>query len=429
MIRRVVPHASMGGHYQNTMVAERDLVPECVILLHRHGDRSPLRGHAPDEELPTVGQGGQFDHTKDLDAAWWRERMVPLHELQRLGQLYPIDLPNMESQRDAHSAPFGCLTSLGLNHLRHIGKDLRLRYCEHGLGKTRIEAFSTNYHRTQLSAQGLLDGMLAGRGGVPVVVMPLEDNFLNNFESKGAEMTRLMRGVEARASFKEIEEAVGGPLKSALHQLAPMVFPIESDGRFRWMMAADYFWCAQSHGLDVPAQLGALSSATIEHLAWRFSQFYGDRELLRAMSGSLLSNILERASRVGSGAKSPAMGVEDIVCFSCHDVTIMSLLYALQSDLVKAKGYWSPYGSTIMLEVLGSKPQICVGKDTTDLGLGQSKEVSTIDSDEQRTSRRGDKSILRVEIDGMPLQSPLCDENGIMTLGHFHSSVGNLLSN
>lgn len=55
---------------------------------------------------------------------------------------------------------------------------------------SRLEVFSTNYRRTQLSAQGFLDGLLkaGGRGGVPVVVRPRADDFLNQWESRGHEM-------------------------------------------------------------------------------------------------------------------------------------------------------------------------------------------------------------------------------------------------
>lgn len=52
----------------------------------------------------------------------------------------------------------------------------------------RIEVFSTNYRRTQLSAQGFLDGFLGGMGGVPVVVRPRAEDFLNQWESRGHEM-------------------------------------------------------------------------------------------------------------------------------------------------------------------------------------------------------------------------------------------------
>lgn len=48
--------------------------------------------------------------------------------------------------------------------------------------------FSTNYRRTQLSAQGFLDGFLGGKGGVPVVVRPRAEDFLNQWESRGHEM-------------------------------------------------------------------------------------------------------------------------------------------------------------------------------------------------------------------------------------------------
>lgn len=52
----------------------------------------------------------------------------------------------------------------------------------------RVGVFSTNYRRTQLSAQGFLEGFLGGKGGVDVVVRPRAEDFLNQWESPGHEM-------------------------------------------------------------------------------------------------------------------------------------------------------------------------------------------------------------------------------------------------
>lgn len=50
-------------------------------------------------------------------------------------------------------------------------------------------------------------------------------------------------------------------------------------------MAADYFMSARARGLRVAPELAALGTATIRHLIWRFSRFYGDEEMMNTMVG------------------------------------------------------------------------------------------------------------------------------------------------
>ncbi|CAM9529318.1 unnamed protein product [Discosporangium mesarthrocarpum] len=283
--------------------------------------------------------------------------------------------------------------------------------------------------------------MLGGRGGVPVTVRPAEEDFLNQFETKGETMRKLMQRVESGGSFREREEKIGGPLKRALNALAPAIFPLEPNGRFRWMMAADYFWCAEAHGLEILPELKALGPATIAHLVWRFSRFYGDRDLLRTMTGPMLSDILERArrchggdrirdkqSRRRRGGPGAAAGMEGVVSFSCHDVTIMSLLYALRSDLVKQEDYWSPYGSTIVFELFKPKPS----KE----GLGSNGAEGTAPEGWAGNvmgsgGSAGGVQMVRVIVDGVELRSPLCrggsDLGGMMSLEDMRSGFRELL--
>ena len=67
----------------------------------------------------------------------------------------------------------------------------------------RVRVFSTNYRRTQLSAQGFLEGFLGGKGGVPVVVRPRAEDFLNQWESRGHEMYEVcpFGGLDCRVWF------------------------------------------------------------------------------------------------------------------------------------------------------------------------------------------------------------------------------------
>ncbi|CAM9571897.1 unnamed protein product [Scytosiphon promiscuus] len=339
--------------------AETSESPLSLLIFHRHGDRSPLRGHTPDEELATQsgkatdnGVGGVPPAAKTAED-YWRKQLVSPEEVRRLDKLYPVKCsPGEAVPPDEESAPFGCLTSLGLKQLRERGRVFRQGYSVDGIDAARVEVFSTNYRRTQLSAQGFLDGFLGdaegGRGGgvVPVVVRPKADDFLNQWESQGHVMYERMMMVESGPAFQETEESVGGPLKRKLHELDPALFPLPRGGRFRWMMAADYFMSARARGLRVAPELDALGTATIRHLIWRFSRFYGDEEMMKTMAGPLLAYIIEcaktgnisavtgkRDSRTVPGTVPGTEGVggssstlSRVVSSSCHDVTVLALL-------------------------------------------------------------------------------------------------------
>ncbi|CAM9808332.1 unnamed protein product, partial [Ectocarpus sp. 13 AM-2016] len=235
-----------------------------LLVFHRHGDRSPLRGHTPDEELalPTAaasaapakahggsavgtGDGGGSERAGQVAAParsaenFWRGQLVPPEVVRRLDELYPVKRSPGEAVPPDEArlliAPFGCLTSLGLQQLRDRGEKFRQLYSCDDIDNAKLEVFSTNYRRTQLSAQGFLDGLLraGGRGGVPVVVRPKADDFLNQWESRGHEMHERMMVVESEPDFRATEETVGGPLKRRLHALDPALFPLPQGGRFR----------------------------------------------------------------------------------------------------------------------------------------------------------------------------------------------------
>lgn len=80
----------------------------------------------------------------------------------------------------------------------------------------RIQVFSTNYRRTQLSAQGFLDGFRGGIGGVPIVVRPRGEDILNQWESQGHDMYGV-RGGNGNKYIRSIyRDLVGGFMENLL---------------------------------------------------------------------------------------------------------------------------------------------------------------------------------------------------------------------
>lgn len=146
----------------------------------------------------------------------------------------------------------------------------------------------------------------------------------------------------------------------------------EHDDRYEWFMES-------------------LSYQTKAHLAWRFRQWYKSPRLLAAIAAPPLREITDQLL--------PTPGMSEcekrpFTIYSCHDVTILALLYAIGADfLAKDDGegsrFWPSYASTLVFELvrksdencddshlvrvlLNGKPVRCVSKDSYFGGSGSS---------------------------------------------------------
>lgn len=132
-----------------------------VVVVHRHGDRTPIAKHA-----------GRFSQSDALEA-FWRTRVSSLEEIERWGKLN-VDTTRTHLEKtasDKYSFPNGHLTVLGANQLRRVGSELRERYIgdfgflpsdlppDHSSAGTLIYARSTRIPRTVQSLQNLLLGL------------------------------------------------------------------------------------------------------------------------------------------------------------------------------------------------------------------------------------------------------------------------------
>eukprot|EP00546_Thalassionema_frauenfeldii_P016927 CAMPEP_0178901082 /NCGR_PEP_ID=MMETSP0786-20121207/3820_1 /TAXON_ID=186022 /ORGANISM="Thalassionema frauenfeldii, Strain CCMP 1798" /LENGTH=282 /DNA_ID=CAMNT_0020572135 /DNA_START=683 /DNA_END=1531 /DNA_ORIENTATION=- len=138
-----------------------------------------------------------------------------------------------------------------------------------------------------------------------------------------------------------------------------------------WVEATDHFVCRSSHGVrfsrfsefenDDSAEklLEAMEYRTILHLAWRFRQWYQYPPLLAEIAAPVLREVVEEMKETTD------LTIQDrrpFSLYSCHDVTILALLYALGADFLadEEKGnwrYWPEYGSTLIFELVKAKDQ------------------------------------------------------------------------
>jgi Histidine phosphatase superfamily (branch 2) len=120
-------------------------------------------------------------------------------------------------------------------------------------------------------------------------------------------------------------------------------FSRHAPSRINWVEAADHFICRDAHNLslskfsDYEAQeeyeqtLQAMSHTTLAHLSWRFRKWYQHERLLAVIAAPPLreiSNQMMQTPQLSATARRP------FVLYSCHDITILGLLYAIGADFL-----------------------------------------------------------------------------------------------
>lgn len=139
--------------------------------------------------------------------------------------------------------------------------------------------------------------------------------------------------------------------------------------------AADHFVCRLSHGVpperfcphllegrtrdddDLSQQFASLREATLSHLTARFHAYYSNEALLGELVGPALSDVLTDMETVVATAATAAPRTKPFRVYSCHDVTILALLYALSDRYGGSEPpVWPAYATTLTLELVQQPP-------------------------------------------------------------------------
>lgn len=300
-----------------------------------------------------------------------------------------------------------------------------------------IQAYSTNYMRTVMSVQCFLDGLIgkcsqnqnkinAGGGlkqyykdmgtyeslaysGIRTTAEDMEMNSagstirvqvrdkkvetLNAFDKHPKMMDELVKDVIATEKFQRVDgdaKPLADELCTYLPALrgAPQAFG-GTPSKVNWVHANDHFVCRRAHGIPLAAKfseeevrngkekeaeaaLSAMSRHVCSHLAWRFREWYRCPKLLSAVAAPPLRemmNSMVEAVHMGPGDRRP------FTLYSCHDVTLLSFLYAIGADFLvngedcggdnmqeegewddlhsrKTWRWWPEYSSTIAFELV-----------------------------------------------------------------------------
>lgn len=180
----------------------------------------------------------------------------------------------------------------------------------------------------------------------------------------------------------------------------------------------------------------ALSGPTMKHLAWRFRQWYTSAPLLAEFAGPPLREIvrhaklcLEAQQQSSSSSHSPlpsqnnadndrdedsphvpTRGHRPFVIYSCHDVSILSLLYGIRAKLVvddHYSKYWPPYASTLVFELVRL----------------DDNEVDTVSS----STTNGSQHFVRMLLNGKPIAIHGNPRGNILSLEEFDQMVEQMI--
>ena len=395
-------------------------IVEGVFLFHRHGDRAPARRLVPDtfaeQEMrfweERIPKGASlYDSLSDLfptdihfsnnDGKFFDTRRAPsgfltwkgMEQMRLVGRECALRYSRLGYQATEEANNMDSTT--GRDFLKHWD----------------IRAFSTCYLRTVKSVQCFLHGLLgknqisyeeyqgcdakaqslrneialeAARERpvdpndlISVYVRDRSIDTLNAFDRNPDLMRDLVSEVVNQTHFQKYD-ALAKPLASKLSDLLPgLLAPGQKlfggPSGINWIHAADHFICRRSHGLPyskfcsdqtnhdrrIEEALASMHRPVIQHLAWRFRQWYKSPPLLAAIAAPPLREIEGQIRRtierdVG-GRRAP------MVIYSCHDVTILSLLYGLGAEFLEDddnkdwKSFWPSYASTLVIELVRVK--------------------------------------------------------------------------
>jgi len=289
------------------------------------------------------------------------------------------------------------------------------------LNEWDLSGYSTNYLRTVMSVQCFMDGLLTptssstttsegedrhsyehlsieefkslrapllNNNRTKIQVRDRKEDTLNAFDKKPEYMKKLVGEVVTKKHFIE-KDAKAGCLAARLANYLPGLAKASNYGGpsgINWIHAADHFVCRKSHDIpfskfshcehDEEAEeiLAAMSYGVVSHLSWRFRTWYQSPPLLAAISGPPLSEvekqIRDRAetSSVNGDESHEEKKRKPFVIYSCHDVTILSLLYGVGADFLSSKEdlikvglnpgnderwrFWPRYASTLVFELV-----------------------------------------------------------------------------
>lgn len=311
------------------------------IIFHRHGHRLPMKA---------LGGPGISYHD---ELKLWKQFLPDEYRIEKLRTRIPIHQhPNNDIPRDLRNEPFGRLTNKGMDFLNNKGKSLRSVFTNiKNINYKDVKVYATNYQRTQLSVQELLNGLFDqfvdndnnNDVKIPIIVRDIKSCSMSYFDGKPDLAFSLIAKVQSTDKFKEIEnDSKIIKVKEIMTKNLPLIIGPKG---FDWMAAFDYFACRRAHDIKIYDDLVAYENIVKQHLINRYDVYLNHHEKFGNFVFPMIQDIIKEFDIKGKDCT-----INSLAVFSCHDVNILGLLYALKANMIKNATFWPYYGDTIILE-------------------------------------------------------------------------------
>ena len=282
------------------------------------------------------------------------------------------------------------------------------------LDQWNISIYSTNYLRTVTSAQCFLHGLLGdidhNSHDITVKVRCRGKDTLNAFDKNPEFMMKLVSDVVESVQF-QTKDATAATLAARLALCLP---GLANPGHrahggpsgINWIHATDHFVCRTAHNVQytclepfessMEAEMQEFALPALAHLSWRFRQWYQSPPLLSAIAHPPLHEVEKQLKSIALLKDNEP---RPFTVFSCHDVTILSLLYGIGAELVldESNTFWPAYATSLAFELV------------------------KVDN---RNSQ--DSYIVRVLLNGSPIKVRTQGDRGVLTMQEFIRIVQNL---
>jgi len=360
------------------------------VAICRHGDRAPAHnlfdradGDSEDATKDSaiksdVGASAadhrQSDPEAEREREIWTNLVASGDQLAELSRMFPVrgvksnkagspcelveNAPWVNSSSSATSnasSPFGRITKLGLDQLEARGRELRERYGE-WLKPERTIVYSTNYSRTQHSAQSFLKGLFGSNSGgcnLSVRVPPLDNDVANSWEMHERLRHAVISSADLDPFIRDNEEEYIATREAMIKALP---YYEQDPARFLWIYSCDYFVCRQVHDLPLKPELLEHRDHVLSHTFKRFLHWYSQDDISKLAAGDILNAVREKLE----AARAP--GQEEgqfplFTLYSGHDITVLPVLVALGIIKKGMNGlhfdtHWPRYGTTVVFELL-----------------------------------------------------------------------------
>jgi len=269
------PGFCLQDHKRHKMDDE-SLRVKAVLVVHRHGDRSPGINLFVSSPLERVEHQFWSDRVPHRDAPSVPASRFPAPHASKIGEAFDDD-----------NYPFSLLSQAGQSQLFALGQRLRARYGQLIRAPDDVHVRSTNYRRTIDSARFALKGLVGDALSVPIHVGgegdPLNPWKYNPGIAQGARMMRKSPTVvKAEAAAQATKEAL--VKRFPLYQARPELFS--------WVAVADYFVTRECYDSALVLDgVEACREAALDMMALQFLSFYKDVALRGMVVGPLVHGV------------------------------------------------------------------------------------------------------------------------------------------